>query len=208
MAPRPKELELTPDLLEYAKAVALKEAPKHCRARLSRPTAGSSDLDEHPWADVVQDVQLRLIRRPPKFDPSRGASPKTLIYTIVKRAVIKFGARQAKQAYRFRQFPTTVEVSEGLEEGTVERTRKVDLITDRRTAALTRSRYSPDDILEYIDNEDSRDLCRLVIECKGNVSEAARRLKLSEGTVRYRLKLLAPKLRAAGFDPFSQGGVT
>jgi len=208
MDPLPKKLELTPDLLEYAKAVALKEAPKHCRPRLSRPTAAPSDLDERPWADVAQDAVLRLLRRPPKFDPSRGASPKTLIYTIVKRAVIKFGAREAKQAFRVRQFPTTVEVSEGIEEGTVERTPKVDLITDRRAAALTRSQHNLNDILEYIDNEDSRDLCRLVIECKGNVSEAARRLKLSEGTVRYRLKLLAPKLRAAGFDPFPQGGVT
>lgn len=81
-------------------------------------------------------------------------------------------------------------------------------ISEKRTAELTRSRWNLDDILKYIDNEDSRDLCRLVIECNGNLSEAARRLNLSEGTVRYRLKLLGPKLIAAGFDPFSQGGVT
>jgi hypothetical protein len=29
---------------------------------------------------------------------------------------------------------------------------------------------------------------------------------VSEGTVRYRLKLLAPKLIAAGFDPFTKEG--
>jgi len=208
MTSEPQELELTPDLLEYAKAVAIKEAPNHCRARLARPTAAPSNLDERPWADVVQDVQLRLLRKPPKFDPSRGASPKTLIYTIVKRAVMKFGTRQARHDRRYRQPPETVVLSKGLEEGTVERTRKVDLITERRRTALTRSRWNLDDILQYVDNEDSRALCRLVIECNGNVSEAARRLKLSEGTVRYRLKLLAPKLIAAGFDPFSQGGVT
>jgi len=48
MTSEPKELELTPDLLEYAKAVALKEARKHCRPRLARPTAAKSDLDEGP----------------------------------------------------------------------------------------------------------------------------------------------------------------
>jgi hypothetical protein len=34
------------------------------------------------------------------------------------------------------------------------------------------------------------------------MSAAARRLGVSEGTIRYRLKLLAPKLIAAGFNPF------
>ena len=48
MTSEPRELELTSDLLEYAKAVALKEAPKYCRPRLSRPTAAPSALDERP----------------------------------------------------------------------------------------------------------------------------------------------------------------
>jgi len=208
MTSEPHELELTPDLLEYAKAVALKEAPKHCSPRLSRPTAAPSGGDERVWDDVVQVAILELVRRPPKFDPSRGAAPKTLIYTIVQRAVIKYAVREAKHADRYKQIPEAVELSEGLEEGTVERTPKINLTTERRTAVLTGSRWNLDDVLRYIDNEDSRALCRLVIECNGNVSEVARRLKLSEGTVRYRLKLLGPKLTAAGFDPFSQGGVT
>ena len=187
----PRELELTPDLLEYVRAVALKEAPNHCGPRVS-------------YDDVVQEAELRLLRKPPKFDPSRGASPKTLIYTIVKRAVIKYAEREAKQARRFRQFPEPVGASRDGEDSEPAHHR----ISERRTMELTRSRWNLDDILKYIDNEDSRALCRLVIECNGNVSEAARRLKLSEGTVRYRLKLLVPKLRSAGFDPFSQGGVT
>ena len=208
MTSEPQELELTPDLLEYAKAVALRLAPKHCKPRLARPTAVKSDLDERPWADLVQEVTLQLLRRPPKFDPARGASPKTLIYTIVQRAIMKYGARQARHEQRFRQPPDTVVLSEGLADDMVDETPTAELITERRHVALTRSRWNLDDILMYVDNEDSRALCRLVIECDGNVSAAARRLKLSEGTVRYRLKLLAPKLRAAGFDPFSQGGVT
>jgi len=204
MTSEPRELELTPDLLEYAKAVALKEAPKRCRPRLSRPTAGPSDLDERTWADVVQEAILQLLRRPPRYDPARGASPKTLIYTIVQRAVIKFAKRETKQTSEFRQFPEPVGASKDGEDGEPAHHR----ISERRTTELTRSRWNLDDILKYIDNEDSRALCRLVIECNGNVSKAARRMKLSEGTVRYRLKLLGPKLQAAGFDPFPQGGVT
>lgn len=189
MTSAPHELELTPNLLEYAKAVVLKEAPKYCSPRI--------DYD-----DVIQDATLHLLRRPPKFDPARGASPKTLIYTIVHRAVIKYADREAKEASKFRQFPEPAGAAKG-QDGEPPHHR----ITERRTAELTRSRWNLDDILRYIDNEDSRALCRLVIECGGNVSEAARRLKLSEGTVRYRLKLLGPKLIAAGFDPFSQGGM-
>jgi len=200
MDPSPQELKLTPDLLEYARAVALKEAPKYCKCRLARPTGSKSKLDEQPWADVVQQAILELLRRPPKYDPTRGASPKTLIYTIVQRAVMKAAERESRQADRFRQFPQSVECDD--EEPAEQR------ISEKRTAELTRSRWNLDDILKYIDNEESRDLCRLVIECNGNLSEAARRLNLSEGTVRYRLKLLGPKLIAAGFDPFSQGGVT
>jgi RNA polymerase sigma factor (sigma-70 family) len=191
MDPRQKELELTPDLLEYAKAVALKEAQKRCPRYV--------DFD-----DVIQFAMLQLIRRPPKFDPSRGASPKTLIYTIVHRAVIKYAKIEAKQACRFRQSPESVGASR---DG--ERNEPADhRISERRTAELSRSGWSMDDILQFIDNEDSRALCRLVIECGGNLSEAARRLGLSEGTVRYRLKLLGPKLLAAGFDPFLTGDMT
>ena len=92
-----------------------------------------------------------------------------------------------------------------LEDGTADETPTMELVTENRRAALTRSRWPLDDILQYIDNEDSRALCRLVIACDGNISAAARRLKLSEGTVRYRLKLLEPKLRAAGFGPPTGG---
>jgi RNA polymerase sigma factor (sigma-70 family) len=191
MTSEPQELELTPDLLEYAKAVALKEAPKHCSPRVS-------------YDDVIQEAILHLLSRPPKFDPTRGASPKTLIYTIVQRAVMKFATREGEAAGRLRPFPEPPVASkdgggdESEDQG----------ITENRAAALTRSRWPLDDILQYIDNEESRALCRLVIECGGNISEAARRLSLSEGTVRYRLKLLAPKLQAAGFDPFERGGTT
>lgn len=203
MTSEPQRLELTPDLLEYIKAVVVKEAPKHCRPRLSRPTSRRSDFDEKPWDDVVQWVTLRVLRRPPKYDPSRGASVKTLLFTVVKRALMKYGTRDSDREDHYPQMPKGVEVSEGLEEGKSERTPVIHQVSRRRHADLTRSGWSMDDILQYIPNDDSKALCKLVIECDGNMSAAARKLGVAEGTVRNRLKMLGPKLLAAGFDPFS-----
>jgi len=180
----PQELELTSDLLAFAKAVALQEAQKHCPKYV--------DFD-----DVVQEVLLHLMSKPPKVDPAKGTA-KTLIHTIVQRAVLKYVQRQRRQAKRFMQAPEQVDDQD-------EQPDLLDQDEDRRVE-LQKKRWTTDDVLEFIDNEESRDLCRLVIECQGNLSEAARRLGLAEGTVRYRLKLLAPKLIAAGFNPFRKEG--
>ncbi len=190
MESSPYELKLTDDLLEYARKVAIKEARKCCAPR-------------HDYKNVVGEAVMQLIRKPLKFDPSRGASEKTLIYTIVKRAVLRFAEREAKEARKFRQFPERVGAAQDGEDNEPAQNQ----IGESRTKALRRGRWTLDDMFKYIDNEDSRALCKLVIECDGNNSEAASRLGVSEGTVRYRLKLLAPKLRAAGFDPFPDGEV-
>lgn len=211
--PSPHELELTQDLLDYAKAIALIEAQKRCPKYVD-------------FGDVVQHALLHLMSKPPKYDPARGASPKTLIYTIVQRAVHKYVARECKRGKRFRQFPEPAPapgkvddraepeaVSEVVRERMIELTEAKARDDERpsseapgtRLADLTTTGWTKDDVLQYIDNEDSRALCRLVIECGGNLSEVARQLHVTEGTVRYRLRLLAPKLRAAGFDPFEGG---
>jgi RNA polymerase sigma factor (sigma-70 family) len=184
----PQELELTPDLLAFAKAVALQEAQKHCPKYV--------DFD-----DVVQEALLHLMSKPPKVDPAKGTA-KTLIHTIVQRAVLKYVKREERHADRFMQAPEPVTTDEQDEQ-----TDLFDQDKDRRVE-LQKKRWTTDDVLEFIDNEESRELCRLVIECQGNLSEAARRLGLAEGTVRYRLKLLAPKLLAVGFDPFRKEGST
>jgi RNA polymerase sigma factor (sigma-70 family) len=188
----PIELELTPDLLDYARRVALKEAPKHCGPRVSHD-------------DAAHEAMLHLMSSPPKFDPSRGASPKTLIYTIVQRAVIKFAGREAIRVGRFKALPQSTDADDRVEGGVYADDRRSGFASNR-SVELTKSRWTMDDVLLFIDNKDSRALCRLVIECGGNVSESARRLKLTEGAVRSRLRLLAPKLRAAGFDPDFTGG--
>ncbi len=184
MTTSPHELELTPDLLDYAKAVALTEARKRCPKHV--------DFD-----DVAQDALLHLMSKPPRYDPSRGASVKTLIYTVVQRAVLKHVARHCREAERFPQFPEPVAATDDAPEP-----------RGRRTAEFTTTGLTTDDVIAFIDNEDSRALCRLYIECNGNASETARLLGMHESTVRYRLKMLAPKLLAAGFDPFAPGGGT
>ncbi len=204
MASEPQELKLTPDLLEYAKAVAIKEAPKHCQMHLSRPTGRRSEFDEKPWDDVVQQVILQLLRRPPKYDPSRGASPKTLIYIIVVRALMKYGTREHKLTEPLQQFDETVNVSSETPPGlTNEQLQTHQHLTGKGPTKHEEIEATVDDMLRFIDSEDSRALCKLVIECQGNMSKAAKRLGLSEGTVRHRLKMLGPKLLAAGFNPFA-----
>lgn len=175
----PRELELTPELLDYAKAAAIKEARKRCPKHVQ-------------YEDVAQDVLLHLIRKPPKFDPSKGASETTLIYTIVRRVVIKFVARAIRQAGRFKQVG-----DEAAEDGSPLEEAAVWSPSDGKSRNLT-----TEDMFRFIDAEESLALCQLVVDCNGNVTEAARRLGIPANTVRYRLKLLAPKFRAAGFDPF------
>jgi len=185
----PQELELTPDLLDYARAVALQEAKKRCPKHVD-------------FGDVVQEALLHLMSKPPKYDPAKGASERTLIHTIVQRAVRKYVAREKRRAGRFMQAPKPVRSKEQDDQP--------DLLDqdENRRRDLLKKRWTTDDVLEFIDNEESRELCRVVMECQGNMSESARRLGVSEGTVRYRLKLLAPKLLAAGFDPFRNEGST
>ncbi len=182
--PSPQELELTPDLLEFARAVALTEAKKCCPKSVD-------------FGDAVQEALLHLISRPPKVDPAKGTA-KTLIHTIVQRAVLKYVKRERRQAERFMQAPEPVKSDEQDDQPDL-----LDQDKERRHE-LMKKRWTTDDVLEFIDNEESRALCRLFIDCQCNTSAVARRLGVSEGTVRYRLKLLAPKLLAAGFNPFGK----
>jgi RNA polymerase sigma factor (sigma-70 family) len=194
MTTSPHELDLTPDRLEYAKAVALIEAEKRCPRHV--------DFD-----DVVQDALLHLMSKPPRFDPTRGASPKTLIYTVVQRAVMKFVAREVRHAGRHKQVMTPQTGDDEDREAALEAFSLKEQVERRRKQLLVEDQAS-EDIFDFIDNEDSRALCRLYIKCNGNASDTARLLGVHESTVRYRLRMLAPKLRAAGFDPFAQGGGT
>ena len=126
---------------------------------------------------------------------------KTVLYTSGQRAVIKFARREKrKRKQTLNQYPEREDDKAPLEP------------TDeqgqfhRRMLGTGPTKHEAlwaivEDMLRFIDNEDSRALCWTVIQCDGNYSEVARRMKLSEGTVRYRLNMLEPKLRAAGYKP-------
>jgi len=197
-ASEPRELELTPELLDYAKRVAIEEAKKRCSNRI--------DFD-----DVVQDVHLRLLRKPPKYDPSRNAKPETLIHTIVQRAVINYATREGGKVRRLESFPMSADDPSSPHDGpTPEQARSHQSLTGAWPTDHEPLEAAVEEILRFIDNEDSRALCRLFLECDGNKSKMARRLNLTEGAVRQRLERLievqGPKLIAAGLNPFATGG--
>lgn len=194
MDPSPQEVELTPEMIEYARAVALKEAPWHCGPGVS-------------FEDVAHEAVLQLMRRPPKYDPSRGADVKTLIYTIVFRAVIKYATREGMVVRRLKPFIGTSDDAPDAPPGpTVDQVRTHHRLTGKWPTRHEASQALVEEMLRFIDNAESRAMCRYFIDYKGNKSKVAKRMKLTEGAVRHRLKMLGPKLRAAGFDPFPKGG--
>jgi len=192
-----EEIDLTDDLLDFAWRSARKEARKRCWSE-------RADIE-----NVAGDAVMDLIRRPPRNDPASKASVKTLIYSCVQNAVIKYAAREGVKVRRFQSFSMSADDPSSPHDGpTPEQTRLHQSLTGAWPTDHEALEAAVEEILRFIDNEDSRNMCRLFLECKGNRSEVARRLNVSEGTVRNRLKLLGPKLIAAGFDPLSIGGAT
>ncbi|QOJ17136.1 MAG: sigma-70 family RNA polymerase sigma factor [Phycisphaeraceae bacterium] len=189
--PSPTELELTPDLLDYARRVGFEAAKDHCKPGVCHD-------------DVVQEALLHLIAKPPVWDPARGASPKTLIYLVVQTAVLKHAEREERALRKFKTLRVAADTGHNASDGVYDDPVGRE-IASNRTVGLSQSSWATDDVLEYIDDENSRTLCRTIMECEGNVSEAARRLKMKESTIRYRLKLLIPKLLAKGFKVVSEG---
>lgn len=188
--PSPKGLELTPDLIEYAKAAALEAAKRCCGPRIV-------------FDDAVGQAMLHLLGELPKYDPSKGAAPKTWIHLVVTRAVMKYAEREQKKLDRMCSFGGPAEEQSGP--------------TEQQETALGRwhGRWPADheaaaarveEALELIDNADSKRMCRLLIEHDGNRSAVAREMKIDEGTVRYRIdRILRPRLLAMGFDLFGEG---
>jgi RNA polymerase sigma factor (sigma-70 family) len=189
--PSPTELELTPDLLDYARRVAFKEAQKRCRPGV--------DHD-----DAAQQALLHLIAKPPVWDPERGATPKSLVYTVIQRAVMKFAARERKTVRKFEPLRQASDARQNATDGVYPDPSGTE-IARNRTVSLSQSFWTKEDVLDFIDNENSRETCRVIMESGGNVSEAARRLGRTEGAIRSRLNVLLPKLLATGFKVVSEG---
>jgi RNA polymerase sigma factor (sigma-70 family) len=166
----PSELDLTPELLDYARYVAFQEARKICPMNV---------LD-----DVVQAALLNLIRWPPRFDPTRGTAEQTFLHSCILNCVRKAADSVKRQTLRFEPLPAEMPRPTALD-------------------SAVSSEELVEDMLRYVVDEQSKAMCRMFIQCNGNVSETARRLGVVEGTVRHRLNGLALKLRMAGFDPFN-----
>jgi len=189
--PSPVELELTPDLLDYARRVAFKEAQKRCRPGV--------DHD-----DAAQQALLHLIAKPPVWDPARGATPKSLVYTVIQRAVMKFAVRERKTVRKFQPLRPPSDAKQKATDGVYPDPSGTE-IARNRTVSLSQSFWTKENVLDFIDNETSRETCRVIMESGGNVSEAARRLGRSESAIRTRIDVLLPKLLAAGFKVVSEG---
>lgn len=172
-------LELTPNLTEYAKAVALKVAQRSCPPHVD-------------FEDAVQEAMLSLMSALPKYDASKKAAPKTFIHLVVQRAVAKYADREHRKLKPLRSFGATAGADSGPSEEQVQTHRR---LLGRWASDHDAGAARVDEALELLDNEDSRKLCRLLIEHTGNRSEVARSLGISEGAVRYRMTLLMPKLR-------------
>jgi DNA-directed RNA polymerase specialized sigma24 family protein len=187
----PPELELTPDLLDFARRVAFKEAQKRCRPGV--------DHD-----DAAQQALLHLIAKPPRWDPTRGASPKTLIHTIVQRAVLKFAEREGRAVRELKPLREDSDAGQKATDGVYPDPAGQE-IAQNRTVGLSQSFWTKENVLDFIDNESSRETCRVIMESGGNVSEAARRLGRSESAIRTRIDVLLPKLLATDFKVVSEG---
>ena len=133
-------------------------------------------------ADLKQHVLLHIVSRPPRFDPTKNANVKTLLHVIVQRQVWKYMAS-------LKQLGCEPAFDAGLHGGAF---RDDEPDFDRPP------------FMDYIDCEETRRMCLLMIEHGSNFSEVARCMNVTEGTIRYRLKMLQSKLRAAGFDPFAE----
>jgi DNA-directed RNA polymerase specialized sigma24 family protein len=189
--PSPTELNLTPELLDYGRRVAFKEAQKRCRPGV--------DHD-----DAAQQALLHLIAKPPTWDPARGATPKSLVYTVIQRAVMKFAVRERKTVRKFEPLRPASDAGHKATDGVYPDPSGTE-IARNRTVGLSQSFWTKEDVLDFIDNETSRETCRVIMESGGNISEAARRLGRTEGAIRSRLNVLLPKLLATGFKVVSEG---
>ncbi len=127
--------------------------------------------------DAWQEICLKLVSQPQMYDPSRGASEATFLKLIVSRAVSKYADKARRHKKRFR----LMEIED-------------------REAPTEEPPKEPINLMQYIDCEETRRLCELLIECNFNKSEVARRLGWGESKVRSRFNLLAPRLKAAGVD--------
>lgn len=149
--------------------------------------------------DVAQAVAFVLIRRPPRFDPNGKANVETFLKSCIRNRVHSAIRKEGRFSLRQAQ---VIEDKQRDEEDVKKDVRSPSLHNGERPFQQDIKEFTPEDVFRYIDCDSSRALCILYLECKANMSEVARRMGVSEGTIRYRLKRLAPILLQADLKPF------
>ncbi|MEM9364446.1 MAG: hypothetical protein AAGD07_00515 [Planctomycetota bacterium] len=69
-------------------------------------------------------------------------------------------------------------------EGVEKEEKSVSLHGAERAFEMHLTEFSKENVMTYVDCDSSRALCLLFIECKGVRTEVARRMGVSEGTIR------------------------
>ena len=133
-------------------------------------------------ADVKQHVLCQLVNSPPKFDSSKGTNVKSFLYFVVQRQVWKYATSMKRTAN--------------------EPSFDVDL--HGHSYRVAEPRFDQPSFMDYLVDEESQRMCLLMMEHDSNVSEVARSMGVTEGTIRHRLKSLRGRLRKFGFDPFAE----
>jgi len=182
-------LELTQEMMTSANNFAREEAKRIC--------------PKHMRDDAIQSALLYLMTTPPRHDSAKGGSPTTLIYMRIRWSILNYMKREEKRLEDTKRADRPILM--GKMEAVSENHRNEFRSEAFQTADLRGTNWTVDDMLEFIDDQGSRAMCKSVIENKGNVSKAARELGIPPSTVRYRVDTLAPKLIAAGFNPYRVG---
>ena len=182
---RPR-IQITEELAEFIHEQALVAATWRC----------PEHVDPH---DVAQEVAFTLIRKPPRFDPNGKAKLETFLKSCIRNRVHSAIRKEGRFSLRQAQL---IEDKQRDEEDVKKNVRWPSLHNGERPFQKDIKEFTPEDVFRYIDCDSSRALCMLYLECKANMSEVARRMGVSEGTIRYRLKRLSPILLQAGLKPF------
>jgi broad specificity phosphatase PhoE len=121
---------------------------------------------------------------------------------VVAKAVSKYAGREWKKVKRLRPLPGSKDAPS---EPTTDQATALGRWHGRWPADYEAAAARVEEALDLIDNEESKRMCRLLIEHNGKRSAVAREMKIDEGTVRYRIeRILQPKLLSIGFDLFGE----
>lgn len=154
-------------------------------ARMLLRRDGLSELDPE---DIQQDLYVDVFKRLPEFDPAK-ASIKTFVDRIVRHHAAEIFKRHK---YYKRAGPSLVSVDDVLKERDGEMLTRAETIRERKPEK-TELRLDVEAVMAKLPPM-LRAYCKWLIACNGNISAAAREMKLSRATL---CKTVLPALRAA-----------